>query len=427
MISPRCQRPPAARRASSIFAPRIMRLPWTIKPASRAAAASSLLHATLALHVALLAPPQSLALPDVLAPPTWVTTQNGVELQRMSDANTKLTDKGAKKIFDAGLALATAGADEDTQQLDTFKLRKAEQRFTELIEEFAPNYAYAYTNRANVRVALKDYAGALPDYTRALELAPLASDTWVTLLNRGTTLNALERKVEALGDLDKAVELAKKSQNNQARFALLGRGGVYHDLGRYSEASADYMTVLEVSPADVQPFWVRLALDLLETGRRPEALGFARRTSAKFDLEPETNLATCSMLWRDGSQAERDEALRRYNLLPMQTKQSMETVDLVGRGWPPNARAAAAIFLGEARPPAAAAAAPVAPVQAAAPVAAAATTTEPAVSAAAVPAAAAAPPAAAPTPTGQGDADTAAELARLRERLAELQKATGAP
>ena len=57
-----------------------------IPPTAHRAAVSSLLHATLALHVALLGPSQSLAALDLFAPPTWVTTENGVELQRMSDA-----------------------------------------------------------------------------------------------------------------------------------------------------------------------------------------------------------------------------------------------------------------------------------------------------------------------------------------------------
>ena len=121
------------------------------------------------------------------------------------------------------MALATAGADEEEQKLDTYKLGKAEERFSQLIDEFAPNYAYGYTNRANVRVALKNYQGALEDYTRALELAPLATDAWVTLLNRGSTLGALGREQEALVDLEKSVTLSKSD-----RFALLGRAGIYH-------------------------------------------------------------------------------------------------------------------------------------------------------------------------------------------------------
>ena len=207
-----------------------------------------------------------------------------------------------------------------------------------------------YTNRANIRVALKKYEGAVADYTRALELAPLAKDRWVTLLNRGATLNKMGRRLDALNDLERAVPLAQASRDNQARFALLGRADVYHSLGRYGEAAADLAAVVELSPVDVQPFWLRLALDNLEAGRRAEGLGIARRVAAKFDLEPETNLAICSMLWRDGTEVEHEEALRRYAFLPTQTKERMEVLDYEDRGWPPNAEAAARKFLREAKP-----------------------------------------------------------------------------
>ena len=165
-----------------------MRVGRVSLPSASNAAAAFALHATFALHVALLAPPQGLAAgpADFLAPPTWVQTDNGVMLQRMSDENTKLKDKMVKKIFDAGLKLASEGANEEEQQIDFAKLSKAEERFTTVIEDLAPNYAYGYTNRANVRVARKELDGALADYTKALELAPLAPDTWVMYLNRGS-------------------------------------------------------------------------------------------------------------------------------------------------------------------------------------------------------------------------------------------------
>ena len=44
-------------------------------------------------------------------------------------------------------------------------------------------------------------AEALEDYNKVIELAPLADDAWVAYLNRGSTLLALEKAQEALGDL----------------------------------------------------------------------------------------------------------------------------------------------------------------------------------------------------------------------------------
>jgi len=226
------------------------------------------LHAAL-VTLPLVAPPLSARAADLLAPPAWVTTDNGVMLKRQSDENTKLpaNSKVAKRAFDQGLELATKGADEETQKLDDSTLARAEDKFTLLVDELAPNYAYAYTNRANVRIARSNFVGAIEDYGRALELAPLATDAWVTYLNRGSTLLRIDRPREALRDLSYAIEAS-----NGDRYALLGRGSAYHTLGQFDLAVSDFSAVLEKYPGDIQPWWVRHALDL-SGGPPPRGLG----------------------------------------------------------------------------------------------------------------------------------------------------------
>lgn len=159
-------------------------------------------------------------------------------------------------------------------------------------------------------------------------------------LNRGSTLLASGRQAEALADMERAVVGSKGD-----KLALLGRGGAYHALGRWGEAAADYGAVVKKSPADVQPFWLRYALELYEVGQRQEALGIARRLSAKFDIEPECTLAVCSLLWRDGADAGREEALRRYRLAPLTTKQRMAAIDPASKEWTPTGVIAAREFL----------------------------------------------------------------------------------
>jgi tetratricopeptide (TPR) repeat protein len=199
--------------------------------------------------------------------------------------------------------------------------------------------------RANVRVARKDYTGAIADYTAALRLAPLADDVWVTLLNRGSVYEALGRLNEALDDLQRAVTLSKAD-----RYTLLGRGGIYHSLGDYAKAADDYGAVVTKFPSKVEPFWVRYALDLFEKGDRLESIGIARRAAGKFDIEPECNLAVCSLLWRDGSDADKSEALSRWKFAPLDTKKRMAAFDTTARDWPPSTRESAKQFL-EAMPP----------------------------------------------------------------------------
>ena len=277
---------------------------------------------------------------DLLSPPQWVMTDNGAELQRMTDANSKLQDKAARRVYDSGLELADKGADRETQFVDDSLLRKAEERFALLIDELAPNYYGAYANRANVRVARGNYVGAVADYEAALRLAPLAKDAWITYLNLGATLIAADRAPEALDNMERAVRMSKDD-----RLALLGRGNAYHALGKWGAAAADHGAALEKNPSDIQPFWIRYALELFEAReRRPEALGIIRRVAAKYDLEPEAQLAACSMLWDGGNELEQQEALRRWNYAPLTTRRSMATLDVRSKQWPPTALLAANNF-----------------------------------------------------------------------------------
>lgn len=75
-----------------------------------------------------------------------------------------------------------------------------------------------------------------------------------------------------------------------------------------------------------------------------------RRLAGKFDIEPESNLAACSLLWQGGSELDRDEALRRWNLAPVVTRRSMAAVDTADKQWPPAAIKAAAAFRSSAPP-----------------------------------------------------------------------------
>jgi len=264
---------------------------------------------------------------------------DGAALKKMSDTNSKLSDKSIKRVLDAGIELAARGSNPETQQVDTAVLRRAEDRFTLIIEELAPDFVGGYTNRANVRVALRDSEGAVRDYTDALRVAPLGKDAWLTKVNRGATLLALGKPSDALNDLQQAVVMSKNDY-----LALLGRGSVLHSLGRYADAAADYGAVLDKAPTDVQPFWLRYALELWQIDRRAEALGLVRRVANKFDLEPECAVAVSSLLYSDGTTVDREEALRRWNLLPDPVRRKALDFDIGARQWPPAAADAAAVF-----------------------------------------------------------------------------------
>jgi len=327
-------------------------------------------------------------------------------LRTQSLENTKLKDKQAKKIYGSGLELAGRGADPETNTIDDAVLAKAEDRFTLVIEELAPSYTGGYSSRGNVRVSRGRLAEALEDYNKVIELAPLADDAWVAYLNRGSTLLALDRPREALDDLQVAKTLSK-GDSTGITYSLLGRAKANHALGRWADSAADYKEVVENSPMDVQPFWLRYSLELFQVGERGQALGIVRRLAAKFDIEPETQLAACSLLWADGSSVEREEALRRWNYAPLTTRRSMAQLDVTAKQWPPAAIAAAREFR--------AAAPPVPP-----------DTAEPSPTLTPQVVASASAPAPAPRPAGgaAGDEERATrleEIRQLKEQLSALQ------
>ncbi|MDD4609832.1 MAG: tetratricopeptide repeat protein, partial [Bacteroidaceae bacterium] len=70
--------------------------------------------------------------------------------------------------------------------------------------ELAPDFVYAYYNRANLLTLLEDYPAALVDYSKAIELYPNFSEAYY---NRGLTYLYTGDKKRAFDDLSKAGEL----------------------------------------------------------------------------------------------------------------------------------------------------------------------------------------------------------------------------
>jgi len=69
--------------------------------------------------------------------------------------------------------------------------------------ELAPDFPYAYYNRANVLSLLKDYHAAIADYTKAIELDPTLAEAYY---NRGLTYIYTGKVKEGISDLSKAGE-----------------------------------------------------------------------------------------------------------------------------------------------------------------------------------------------------------------------------
>ena len=70
--------------------------------------------------------------------------------------------------------------------------------------EINPNYAFAYNNRGNAKHRLQDYREAIQDYTKAIELNPNFGKAY---LGRGTAKILLGQKDSGCLDFSKAGEL----------------------------------------------------------------------------------------------------------------------------------------------------------------------------------------------------------------------------
>jgi tetratricopeptide (TPR) repeat protein len=119
--------------------------------------------------------------------------------------------------------------------------------------------AIAWANRGVAKSKLGDFAGAIADCTRALELAPSVENR----VNRGNAFATLHRNDEALADFDMALQ---GEPRNLA--ALLGRANAHYASKRLAASLDDYTRIIEVDPDSAMAYFKRgnIHLDLKELG-----------------------------------------------------------------------------------------------------------------------------------------------------------------
>ena len=122
---------------------------------------------------------EELALADALA--AAAAAQKAAQLAK---------DNAAKEIADAQKAADDRAA-------------KAEADFDAAIK-LAPDNAYLYFDRGNLRCSVKNYSHAIDDYTKAISLNPDIAEVY---FNRGLAYLKLGNKQQAVADLSKAGEL----------------------------------------------------------------------------------------------------------------------------------------------------------------------------------------------------------------------------
>jgi len=102
--------------------------------------------------------------------------------------------------------------------------------------------AQKYFEQGNASRVLGNYAQAIKDYDKAIELDPRDA---VAYDNRGYAYGHLGNYAQAIKDYDKAVEL-----NPTYAAAYNDRGYVYSNLGNYAQAIKDFDRAIELNPKD---------------------------------------------------------------------------------------------------------------------------------------------------------------------------------
>ena len=106
--------------------------------------------------------------------------------------------------------------------------------------------AEAYISWGNAKYHLRDYAGAILDYTMAIRLKPDFAEAYH---NRGLAKHRLGQHFAAIADYGTAIRLKPDLAK-----AYLNRGSAKYNLGQYAAAIADYDTGIRLKPDDVSAY-----------------------------------------------------------------------------------------------------------------------------------------------------------------------------
>jgi tetratricopeptide (TPR) repeat protein len=124
------------------------------------------------------------------------------------------------------------------------------------------NVAESYNNRGVILFVQGDRVAALADFDHAIrEQASMAQ----AHINRGYTLNALERWAEAIPALTRGIDLGRSLAVAEMARAHFNRGIAHEESGMIREAYADYLKSAELEPEWEEP---RLELSRFQVLRR---------------------------------------------------------------------------------------------------------------------------------------------------------------
>ena len=106
--------------------------------------------------------------------------------------------------------------------------------------EINPQHVLAYNNRGNSRQKSNDYQGSFDDHNKAIAINPKYAPGY---LNRGNTKQELKDFLGAITDYNKAIEI-----NAQYVLAYNNRGNAKTELGDHQGGIADFNKAIDINP-----------------------------------------------------------------------------------------------------------------------------------------------------------------------------------
>ena len=141
--------------------------------------------------------------------------------------------------------------------------------------EADPDDARAYLRRGVVYSVKRDFAGAIADFTKTIELDPESKYSALAYRKRGDAYFQLDDAGKAANDYKKAIQLDPKHAGRYSRIqpfaeytkaieldpananAYFERAAAYSDIGDFDSSAADFTKAVELDPANAQAYYGR--------------------------------------------------------------------------------------------------------------------------------------------------------------------------
>lgn len=165
----------------------------------------------------------------------------------------------------------------------------------------SPHKARPYTNRGSNYGQRGNFALAIADFNRAIDLDPRNLESYD---NRGMMYFAQGNLIQAIEDFNKEIEI-----NPHSASAYNNRGFIYYTQGNFDQALLDFNKAIEIYPHYARPYNNRALIEYAQ-GRLSEALEDENRATS---LDPQFEEAYNNRGMIHAKQGEFNQAIADYD------------------------------------------------------------------------------------------------------------------